>query len=398
MLVRVGRLIPLVAQKPIIAVKALTAKILAVALSILKAFSNLLYYIPTRLFNRNIQSSFNIQPSSFPNQEGMVLDHDLLGLVLTQVANAKLEQVSKGFNKASLQSYRLIFEELKEEPGCLSLIVEQAILDHPIEGTVEEVFKKRLKQVYSTVMANAKNWPDCTEIFAATYAYGPLNPKRLIKIARWTTDQHLIYLFKFIASQNLGQPIPILTSNLSTKAKACNLRQWLSDHPDAFDTIRILTLPGTDKKLTEIPLEISYLKNLQELNFCSHAIRFLPETVGQLTRLQILDLADNQLQALPNSFRNLTQLLWLNLANNRLQILPDSIRHLKQLQLISLIDNPLHGLPESLGNLIRIDNLYITDNQLQRLPTFRRQIVNLIVQIRKIKNFSKSILNRFITL
>ena len=45
----------------------------------------------------------------------MVLDQDLLSLALTYVKNQRLEGVSKGFAKASMQSYRLMFEELDKE-------------------------------------------------------------------------------------------------------------------------------------------------------------------------------------------------------------------------------------------------------------------------------------------
>ena len=367
-------------QKQLVTVQALTSKILTVALRILKAFSDLLLYVPRRIFNRNIQQTLPI--TSFPNQDGIVLDQDLLSLALTYVANPSLESVSKGVAKASLQSYRLIFEELeKEQEGFLSLLVKQAIIDHPIKSdeAAEEVFKKRLKQVYSTVMTNAKNWPEHAEIFAETKkSYGPLNPNRLREIAEWTTDQHLIYVFKIVAEDNLQtrQLLVILNSSLPVKEKACAMRQWLCEHPDAFEDLRSLDLGGSEQKprLTEIPEEIGYLINLTLLSFDLNAIQFVPDFIGQLTQLSQLYLSQNQLQTLPNSIGQLTQLRQLWLSQNQLKELPDSIGKLTQLQYLDLRRNPLKELPDSMGKLTQLQYLDLRRTPLKRLPNSLREL------------------------
>lgn len=89
-------------------------------------------FCPNQFALNKIQPNLSI--TSFPNQDGMALDQDLLGLVLMHVADLILESISKGFTKLNLQIYRLIFAELeKKKEGLLSLLVKQVILDHPIE-------------------------------------------------------------------------------------------------------------------------------------------------------------------------------------------------------------------------------------------------------------------------
>ena len=374
--------IPLV-QKQLVTVQTLTTKILTVVLRILKAFGDLLLSIPQRIFNRNMQLKPSISITSFPNQDGMVLDQDLLSLALTYVADPRLEGVSKGVAKASLQSYRLIFEELEKEPQeFLSLLVKQTIIDYPIKNdeAIEEVFKKRLIQVYCTSMANAKNWPGHAETFFATKSYGPLSSKRLAEIAQWTTDQHLIHFFNSIVQHNprTRQYLSILNPTLSVKEKAYALRQWLRAHPCAFDNLNSLYLTGLDKfKLTEIPPEIGYLKNLENFFVADNAIQFLPDAIGQLKQLKTLSLFRNQLQRLPDSIGQLTQLQELELAHNQFKELPDSIRQLTQLKKLDLTENQIKELPNFFGHLTQLKKLYLGRNQLQRLPDSIGQLAKL---------------------
>ena len=372
-----------IAKKQLVTVQTLTAKVLTAALRILKALRDFLLSMPQRIFNRNIQLKPSIPITSFPNQNGMALDQDLLSLALTYVANPKLESVSKGVAKASLQSYRLIFEDLgKEQEGFLSLLVKQTIMDYPIKDeAVEEVFKKRLKQVYFTIMANAKNWPGHTEIFAETKPYGPLNSQRLREIAQWTTDQHLIFIFKRLVEHTspLSKPLSILNSTLSIKEKACAMRKWLIKHPHAFDARRSLTLwcPNHSTKLTEIPEEISYLKNLQELDFFSHAIQFLPNSLGQLENLQRLNLSNNQIKILPDFIGQLKKLQKLFLSENQLQWLPDTIKQLTELQELSISGNQFKILPNSITYLRKLQRLLLSINQLDELPKMIKQLEQL---------------------
>ena len=374
-------------QKQLIVMQALTNKVLTVALRILKAFRDLLLYIPHRIFKQNIHLKpviiGPIHALSFPNQDGRTLDKDILSLVLTYVANPNVERISKGVTKASFQSYRLIFEELEKEQGdFLSLLIKQTIIDYPIKSEdVEEVCKERLKQIYCTVMSNAKRWPGHEEIFAVTKSQGPLSSKRLREIAEWTTDQHLIYIFKILAphSPQTRQYLSILDSTLSSKEKAGGMRQWLCGHPHAFDGLTSLIIRNDAQpfRLTEIPKEISYLKNLQFLCLFSNAIQFLPDSIGQLTQLQELNLGGNQLKTLFNSIGQLTQLQKIDLRNNQLQSLPDSIGQLTQLQELNLGSNQLQSLPDSIGQLLQLQELYLWHNRLRELPNSIGQLLQL---------------------
>lgn len=67
----------------------------------------------------------------------------------------------------------------------------------------------------------------------------------------------------------------------------------------------------------------------------------IPLSVGLLTNLQALVLCDNQIESLPANIANLLCLKSLLLHKNRLRTLPPEIIALKNLSELSLRDNPL---------------------------------------------------------
>ena len=77
------------------------------------------------------------------------------------------------------------------------------------------------------------------------------------------------------------------------------------------------------KKLTIVPKEIKYLRNIQRIYLHYNQIQEIPETIGQLTNLKQLYLYNNRIQEIPESVVQLTNLKQLSLYNNRIQEMPD---------------------------------------------------------------------------
>lgn len=111
-----------------------------------------------------------------------------------------------------------------------------------------------------------------------------------------------------------------------------------------------------------LPLLVSQLTNLRELDVRSNYLRDIPESIKQLTKLQRLNLADNHLFQLPVGLCALTKLKRLYAERNYINSLPEDIGELKALEKITLHQNPLHSLPQSFGQLHQLKELQFERN------------------------------------
>nr|XP_012223220.1 PREDICTED: p53-induced death domain-containing protein 1-like [Linepithema humile] len=127
--------------------------------------------------------------------------------------------------------------------------------------------------------------------------------------------------------------------------------------------------------LTEFPLQITCLKNLQSLNVSRNKIKFLPKELGTLPHLMYLDLTSNHLgKSDHNTWEWLEQtevrnkLSELYLSDNLLTELPPQIGKLNALTHLKLVCNNLKCLPQNLANLKKLSILDLSDNDLLYLP------------------------------
>ena len=81
-------------------------------------------------------------------------------------------------------------------------------------------------------------------------------------------------------------------------------------------------------KLTSVPNEIEYLKNLENLGLSENMLTTLPEKLHSLPMLRILDLRYNKFTSLPVCCCRLYSLHALLLSSNRLTSIPDEIGNL----------------------------------------------------------------------
>ena len=105
------------------------------------------------------------------------------------------------------------------------------------------------------------------------------------------------------------------------------------------------------KKLTIIPKEIKYIRNLEELFLSRNQIQEIPETIGQLTNLKLLYLSCNLIQEIPKSIGQLTNFTHLSLYNNQIRKIPETIERLTNLKYLNLSNNKIREMPD-LSHLI----------------------------------------------
>lgn len=145
-----------------------------------------------------------------------------------------------------------------------------------------------------------------------------------------------------------------------------NLKTLPSQVVDLSRNVRTLDL--THNRLSELPVEIGGLVNLQRLMAPENLLQRLPSTLGKLQSLKVLALDENRLTILPDELGLLVRLERLSVSVNSLTSLPSAIGSLRNLTLLNISNNRLKQLPESLGSCFSLEELLANENSIEELP------------------------------
>jgi len=126
-----------------------------------------------------------------------------------------------------------------------------------------------------------------------------------------------------------------------------------------------------------VPVEITYLDNLETLFLNNNNLTTLPPEIGNITSLKILGLGQNDLATLPPEISNLTNLTELHLFENNFVTSPPEIGDLINLEILTLFRNGMTSLSPEIGNLINLSELTLVENDLTALPPEIGNLVNL---------------------
>ena len=132
-----------------------------------------------------------------------------------------------------------------------------------------------------------------------------------------------------------------------------SLEEARSIHSDSVFAIKL-----SRNKLSAIPKEIQYYKNLRHLDLSRNKLTELPEFVSSLTNLIDLDLGKNKFTSFPTEICKLTNLRRLVLNQNQFTHISECIGNLENLNYFDLWDTPLETFPNafiSMKNLKSID-------------------------------------------
>jgi hypothetical protein len=152
--------------------------------------------------------------------------------------------------------------------------------------------------------------------------------------------------------------------------------------------------------LSEFPMEIFKLHNLEELYLQENKINNLPKEIGLLKKLKIFNLEDNNISSIPSEIGMLTNLEYFNISNNKLTTMPDeigmlhilkdlylennilsdfspSICNLSNLEILSLADNNIISIPSNINNMHGLQELFLRDNQITHIPVELCELENL---------------------
>jgi len=117
-----------------------------------------------------------------------------------------------------------------------------------------------------------------------------------------------------------------------------------------------------------LPVEITRLSNLANLDLSDNLLTNLPPEIATLTSLTSLNLSDNQLTSLLPEITSLTKLASLDLSRNQLTSLPPEIISLTNLTSLDLSKNHLTSLPPEIAKLINLTSLDLSRNNLPIPP------------------------------
>ena len=131
---------------------------------------------------------------------------------------------------------------------------------------------------------------------------------------------------------------------------------------DLAQLYSLTKLDLSNKNITEIPSEISYLKKLRHIDLSNNHIKNFTE-LTKLPNLVILNLDKNLISEIPKSINILKNLEILNLDKNMIKDIPMEIGTMYNLRILSLVDNPIEKIPwklkfdlfsSGLGNTLKI--------------------------------------------
>ncbi|MBD3391357.1 MAG: hypothetical protein GF418_04855 [Chitinivibrionales bacterium] len=149
-------------------------------------------------------------------------------------------------------------------------------------------------------------------------------------------------------------------------------------HPSIAACTSLSELWLDDNPLTDLPLELAALPNLEGISLCGVELTALPTVVPSLAGLTFLDLSYTGLDTLPPELANLALLEELSLGGNDLGTVPAVVLTMSQLLSLDLSDNSLTSLPAGISAMVSLEELDVSYNRLSSLPPGIGQLVNLV--------------------
>ncbi|MGF1756239.1 leucine-rich repeat-containing serine/threonine-protein kinase, partial [Vibrio makurazakiensis] len=156
------------------------------------------------------------------------------------------------------------------------------------------------------------------------------------------------------------------------------ISQGLTEFPleilELADTLEILDLSGN--QLTNLPNEISQLKNLKIFFASYNPFTHLPSALGKCPKLEMVGFKSNQIKEVSEESLP-AQLRWLILTDNQIEVLPSSLGERPRLQKLALAGNQIRSLPTSMSQLVNLELIRLSANQLTEFPALLLELPKL---------------------
>jgi len=130
-------------------------------------------------------------------------------------------------------------------------------------------------------------------------------------------------------------------------------------------------------ELNYFPIELTSIKNLEELSIGFGSIKEIPSEIERLTNLRYLDIGHLQLKELPESIVNLHKLEHIILDENDFDEIPEVLFQMKSLKSLSLVNNSINQISAKIGELVSLENLELSKNNITSIPIEIGRLINL---------------------
>lgn len=210
-----------------------------------------------------------------------------------------------------------------------------------------------------------------------------LNNKRLyIKEKLFSEFPRIILLSDDIeaiyASNCEIQELPIEISAMNTLVQLDFSHNQFKEFPRQIVLLPLLNeVNFSNNKISTIPLDIGMMGELKSLYLSNNRIKVISDGFCLLSKLELLDLSYNKLKQLGDVALKCESLRTLNLRHNAIVDIPINLHKcLMQLENLNLACNRLNALP-SLSGLTKLKTLDISYNQMKLLPDTLSQLISL---------------------
>ena len=138
--------------------------------------------------------------------------------------------------------------------------------------------------------------------------------------------------------------------------------------PDISRLKNLTTLIVSHNALTSLPEDMFFLKQLKNLEFTDNQVAALPDAIGGLTKLEVLDACRNKLSNI-TAISSLHNLVTLKLDQNQVSSLSGlDYKKCTRLTSLSASHNGIKELEPKLGRLAALTSLNLANNALKELP------------------------------
>ena len=162
--------------------------------------------------------------------------------------------------------------------------------------------------------------------------------------------------------------------------KADSVRYYDLDEAKTIHSDSVFAIRISKKKLTQVPKEIQFYKNLRHLDLSRNKLTELPEFIGSLTNLIDLDLGKNKFTSFPTEICKMINLKRLVLNQNQFTHISECIGNLENLSYFDLWDTPLETFPNA---FLTMRNLKFVDMRgILYGPTYQQKWVNKLHWVR----------------
>jgi Leucine-rich repeat (LRR) protein len=308
--------------------------------------------------------------------------------------NPEVRQVTKAHLKIFLKSnQRFCVEGWEYQPvvGYVSLLrflqKVKATLDENLVWEGIDIWVAKLQlQTHKRVLLAQQQLTDLPN-FTLKHWQNPwvdLSGNELATLPHTLT--HILALSRLDLSQNMLQALGNQGAIDISQVKNLNLADNFIEHlpPALFaECPRLVQLNLSHNQLESLPTIHQGGSRVKQLDLSCNLFTHIPSDLVNLQYLQQVNLSYNRLggrkdgQALPLEISHLDKVTQLDLSYNFLTILPTGVGLMEKLQWLNLSHNELADLPKGLSDSLTIETLDLSHNRLMYLPVELAEIPSL---------------------